>query len=399
MSWGIYRLKRPGFSPARIIAAALATVGLCSAFTSPHATAADEPRGRAVAYSNDQVPAGPWSIHIIKVDRSNPEYELHTMLADGEVSGMTTLTEQVKALPAELGRPIAAINGDFYHTSPKPYYGDPQGVQILRGELVSGPTDHACFWIDAEGKPRTGVVQPLFRMTWVDETTTPFGLNEDRPADGAVLYTPAMGRSTGTKAGGREVVLEAVEKDSWLPLRIGAKLRARVQDIRDAGDTPLKPGIMVLSMGPQLIVDAPAIKVGDVVEVSTATTPDLKGARLALGGGPRLISDGRQVNGWKSPNQRHPRTALGWNDQYLFLVLVDGRQPGLSVGMSYQELADYFLKLGCTHAINLDGGGSASMWAFGSVVSKPSEGQERPIANGLVLVKKAKVQAAGAEQK
>jgi exopolysaccharide biosynthesis protein len=65
--------------------------------------------------------------------------------------------------------------------------------------------------------------------------------------------------------------------------------------------------------------------------------------------------------------------------------------------MSFQEMADYFLKLGCTHAINLDGGGSASMWAFGHVVNSPSEGQERPIANGLVLVKKPKAQAAEGE--
>lgn len=354
---------------------------------------------RAVSYVNDKVAEGPWSVHLVKIDRSNPEYELHTMLANDAVSGMATLSDQVKALPAELGRPIAAINGDFYYTSPKAYYGDPQGLQILRGELISGPTDHACFWIDAEGKLRTGVVQPLFRAAWQDETTTLFGLNENRPNDGAVLYTPAMGASTGTKAGGREFVLEAVEKESWLPLRIGTKVRARVKEIRDAGDSPLKPGIMVLSLGPELIVDAPVVKIGDVVQLSTATTPDLTGARVAIGGGPRLISDGKLVNGWKSPNQRHPRTALGWNDDYLYLMLVDGRQPGVSVGMSFQEMADYFLKLGCTHAINLDGGGSASMWAFGHIVNQPSEGQERPIANGVVLIKKPKAHGDAVEEK
>ena len=370
----------------------------CAVFAPSVMHGAEERRNvRAVSYVNDKVPEGPWSVHLVKIDRSNPEYELHTMLANDAVPGMATLSDQVKALPAELGRPIAAINGDFYYTSPKAYYGDPQGLQILRGELVSGPTDHACFWIDAEGKPRTGVVQPLFRAAWQDETTTLFGLNENRPDDDAVLYTPAMGASTGTKSGGREFVLEAVEKESWLPLRIGTKLRARVQEIRDAGDTPLKPGTMVMSLGPQLIVDAPVVKVGDVVQLSMATTPDLTGARVAIGGGPRLISDGKQVNGWKSPNQRHPRTALGWNNDYLYLMLVDGRQPGVSVGMSFQEMADYFLKLGCTHAINLDGGGSASMWAFGHVVSKPSEGQERPIANGVVLIKKPKAQAEGVE--
>jgi exopolysaccharide biosynthesis protein len=345
---------------------------------------------KAVSYQNDKLPEGPWSVHVMKIDRTNSDYEIHTVLANGTVQGMTTLSDQVKALRPALGRPIAAINGDFYHTSPKAYYGDPQGLQICDGELISGPTDHPCFWIDVGGKPQTALVQSLFRVTWPGGSTTPFGLNEDRPGDGAVLYTPMMGQSTGTKSGGREIILEAVDKQAWLPLQIGAKVQGKVVEIRDAGDTSLKPGTMVISLGPQLMVDAPILKPGDLVQISTATTPDLAGSQTAIGGGPRLVADGKVVEGWKSPNQRHPRTAIGWNDQYLYFVLVDGRQPGLSVGMSYVELAAYFKKLGCTYALNLDGGGSASMWVFGHVVSSPSEGQERPVANGLVLVKKPK---------
>jgi exopolysaccharide biosynthesis protein len=102
------------------------------------------------------------------------------------------------------------------------------------------------------------------------------------------------------------------------------------------------------------------------------------------------LVDGKPVDRWTSPNVRHPRTAIGWNDSHLYLMLVDGRQPGLSVGMSFQEMANYFIKLGCKHAVNLDGGGSASMWVLGQTVSSPSEGRERPIANGLVVVKKPK---------
>ena len=370
----------------------LALVLVFSAGSAGSAGAAQEEShaGKAVSYQNDRLPEGPWSVHVVKIDRTNSDYELHTMLASGTVQGMTTLSDQVKALRPTLGRPIAAINGDFYHTTPKAYNGDPQGLQICDGELISGPTDHPCLWIDSAGRPQTAVVQSLFRVTWPGGSTTPFGLNEDRPGDGAVLYTPTMGPSTGTKSGGREIVLEAVDKQSWLPLRIGAKVQGKVIEIREAGDTPLKPGTMVISLGPQLLVDAPTLKPGDLVQISTATAPDLSGCHTAIGGGPRLLSDGKVVEGWKSPNQRHPRTAVGWNDHYLYFVLVDGRQPGLSVGMSYVELAAYFQKLGCTHALNLDGGGSASMWVFGNVVNSPSEGQERPVANGLVLVKKPK---------
>ncbi len=344
---------------------------------------------KAFSYVNDKLPQGPWSVHILKMDRRSPEYEIHSMLAGGAVSGMVTLTDQVKAVPAELGRPVGAVNGDFYVTSPRFYSGDPQGLQIVDGELVSGPdVEFPCFWTDAQGRPNTGIVQPAFRVTWKHDTTTVLGLNEERSDDTAVLYTPRMGPSTGTKTGGREIVIEAVETNAWLPLHIGRKVIGRVRAIRDAGDTPLTPDIMVISLGAKLLVDAPVVDVGDVIQISTATVPELAGCKTAIGGGPRLVVDGKPVGRWSSPHQRHPRTAIGWNDDSIFLLLVDGRQPGLSVGMSYTEMADYFIKLGCTHALNLDGGGSASMWLMGQTVNSPSEGRERPVANGLVIVKK-----------
>ena len=70
------------------------------------------------------------------------------------------------------------------------------------------------------------------------------------------------------------------------------------------------------------------------------------------------------------------------------MVEVDGRQLDDSVGMTFPELAAYMLKLGCTEAMNFDGGGSATMWAFGRVQNSPSEGQERPSPNSLIVVKK-----------
>jgi len=60
----------------------------------------------------------------------------------------------------------------------------------------------------------------------------------------------------------------------------------------------------------------------------------------------------------------------------------------LSVGMTFAELADYMVRLGCEEALNFDGGGSATLWVMGTVVNSPSEGQERPSANALVLVQK-----------
>jgi exopolysaccharide biosynthesis protein len=77
---------------------------------------------------------------------------------------------------------------------------------------------------------------------------------------------------------------------------------------------------------------------------------------------------------------------MGWNKTHYFLVEVDGRQK-ISAGMTFPELAAYMVKIGCEEAINLDGGGSATIWVYGSVMNSPSEGRERPAANGLVVVR------------
>ena len=86
--------------------------------------------------------------------------------------------------------------------------------------------------------------------------------------------------------------------------------------------------------------------------------------------------------------ERHPRTAIGWNAGNYFLVEVDGRQENLSVGMTLDELADYMARLGCEEAMNLDGGGSATLWFDGKVRNSPCDGKERPVANSLVFTRK-----------
>src|SRR5436190_20831912 len=91
---------------------------------------------RGFTYQNDRIESFPWSIHIGKLDRANKDYELHTVLAKNTIVGLNTLSEQIKELPPEWGRPIAAINGDFYRIEKGPYQGDPKGLQIMQGELL-----------------------------------------------------------------------------------------------------------------------------------------------------------------------------------------------------------------------------------------------------------------------
>lgn len=117
---------------------------------------------RAFSYQNDKLPEGPWSIHLIKIERGNPDYELHSMLANGAVTGMTTLSDQVKALPASMGRPMAAINGDFYSSSPKAYNGDPQEFRFSKANSSAALRSTRVFGSTRQVSPRPGSFSPGF---------------------------------------------------------------------------------------------------------------------------------------------------------------------------------------------------------------------------------------------
>ena len=171
-----------------------------------------------------------------------------------------------------------------------------------------------------------------------------------------------------------------------MPLRAGEEFTGVVREVRDAGNTRIAKETMILSIGPKLIKGIPKLKAGEKIKISMETTPSLRDVPTAISGGPALVRDAEVVVGWSAI--RHPRTAMGWNKDYIFLVQVDGRQSGFSVGMTYSELAEYMVKLGCDEALNLDGGGSATFWMLGQVMNSPSLGKERGIANGLLLVQK-----------
>ena len=130
----------------------------------------------------------------------------------------------------------------------------------------------------------------------------------------------------------------------------------------------------------------PGIAPGTVLTLHLATAPDLTGVTTAVGGRPILLDSRRVCPSGRQPLPRHPRTALGWNDDQFILAVVDGRQEDLSAGMTYPELASLMRRLGCEYALNLDGGGSSTLWLDGHVMNSPSDGRERPVANSLVVV-------------
>jgi hypothetical protein len=89
--------------------------------------------------------------------------------------------------------------------------------------------------------------------------------------------------------------------------------------------------------------------------------PHPQSAREGAAGFKMVLRDGKILE--TEDGVRHPRTAVGLDEDsnILHMVVVDGRQDGLSEGVSTHELAAHMRELGCDHALNLDGGGSSIM--------------------------------------
>ncbi|MEW6159319.1 MAG: phosphodiester glycosidase family protein [Verrucomicrobiota bacterium] len=352
--------------------------------------ASDEPD---LVYKNDRQPRGPWSIHIVRVRWRNPDFRIQSVHANNSAVGLSRLSDQVLLLNNATNEVVAGINGDFYDRR-SINAGDPRGLQIVEGELISAPSGGASFWIDETGAPQATNTFPLLQVHWPDATDSAFGLNGTREANGIELYTPTYGSSTRTHRG-RELILERNGDGPWLPLRAGRRYEARIREVHLTGNAPIAPDTMVLSIGPALARTGTNLKPGAELVLSTGTVPSLREARAALSGGPILVRGGRRQRiqvpdsyayEFRSMRERHPRSAVGWNDEFFFLVQVDGRRFD-SIGMTLTELAAYLVDMGCKEAINLDGGGSATLWYQGRVRNEPCDERERPVANAVLISK------------
>jgi len=127
----------------------------------------------------------------------------------------------------------------------------------------------------------------------------------------------------------------------------------------------------------------------------TTVSPDMDLSRVftAVAGSAIIVQKGENtgtVNQLNKAAYANPRTAVGVSKdgRYLYLVVIDGRKPGYSMGTSNSETAEVMIALGAYTALNLDGGGSTTMVKSdeqGNVetVNHPSGGAERFDASAL----------------
>lgn len=114
--------------------------------------------------------------------------------------------------------------------------------------------------------------------------------------------------------------------------------------------------------------------------------------------GPSLMKNGKAITNFDnvkidnnvgngSIQNSNPRTGIGIISPYHYVfVVVDGRSPGYSKGMTLNEFSKLFEDLGCTDAYNLDGGGSSTMYFNGRVVNNPlGKNKEREVSDIIYI--------------
>ncbi len=334
---------------------------------------------------------GPYLINVLTVDLTQPTIHLEAEKGKDALFQGEKVEEMAAREIYEGHRVIAAVNADFYKGNFRPV-----GLFVDEGMIFTEPhPNRAAFLVDRNGEP---YIHTVSMSTVVKTASGEISVDAINPTehspDTVELYTPPFGSSTGTDADRTEVEMEMLGKE-FIP---NMPCQARIVAVREnQGNSPLAPGRLVLSGSGtgKTIIEQYCVP-GDVVTL-LASIPQVPGpVVMAVGGTPRLLSNGKvdinieeeRINR-NFATDKHPRTAVGFDKAKttLYLVAVDGRQPLVSIGINLYSLAEYLRELGADEAINLDGGGSTTMWIRGEVTNKPSDrGGSRTVSNSILVI-------------
>lgn len=361
-------------------------LGCLVAATACAQNAWEKPIAPGLVYRQEVNAAIPRIVHALRFSLRSPAVKAVPELASGKtmtsdtMKGRATVTDMVKANAA-----LGGINGDFF-----PWTGDPLGLMVREGKLISeasnlrasmgwGPDDAAATIARFEGV----VANDAGLKLKLDGVNRQVGPNE------VVLNTPLVGVSVAA-----EPTLIAVLRPETPSLAPSTIVEATVDYLLpDTSKTEVKPGVWYLVGCGNKVEEIAKLRKGQTLRISVKTQGfDWSKVESVVGGGPILVKDGKvavdgDAEGFKADftAKRHPRTAVGvTSDGDMWFVVVDGRQE-TSDGMTLDELATLMAGLGCRDAVNLDGGGSSAMNLFGATMNRPSDGKERPVANGVVF--------------
>ncbi len=321
-----------------------------------------------------------WMIHVLLLDPRRTTCRLGRALDNG------VGIETTRSIAARHGA-LAAVNGGYYRTTGI-YRGEPAGLLSLSGKVLSEPyRKRPALAVKEDG---AGIRIHFGHFDFTAEVLVEGGerrlingINRPRLDDELILYTPEFHSTTLTNAYG----IEAVIIDGVVTSRrdgVGSQSIPRSGCILSANGRAQEWASRHLHPGARL-----EIRTEMAAEPPLTFDPDfiLGGGPILLRGGMPAAADDPGLYAEDFRRNRHPRTAIGVRkDGGLVIVAVDGRQPGLSDGMTIDEIASLMAELGCVEALNLDGGGSTTMVIKNKVVNSPSDPTgERSVGNALLF--------------
>ncbi len=359
--------------------AALATALLVSAAFGAVALKAPvyEAIAPGVAYARVEDDSPPLVFHVVKVDLRKRKDGTTIGLEAIKGKGGQTVAEIANALVKEHKPLLVAINGDFFERDGANVL--PWGIHAHEGTLQHSPTGKSAFMLDAQGKPLIG--NPALKIAAkfpasAGGVRTILAVNRARTPgeDGMFLYTAAWGPTLAEFQGGAVVVL------SGGALELGKTVKCTVEEIRSSSTpTAIAADGMLLTCRNKEIETFRRLGVKAEVQIKAEVTPAVS---EAIGGGPRIVRAGKPSVEFKDENfprlqvttlnnQEHPRSAVGYNQSrtVLILLIVEGRTAA-SNGVTMSALAQLMVLLGASDAMNLDGGGSATLYVAGRMVTQ-----------------------------
>jgi hypothetical protein len=348
------------------------------------------------------------TIYQIEWNRKSGFIDWLPISSRGKVDRLETVGNMVSEFVSADNRPIiAAINGDFFS-----YTGTPSGLQMVDQEIITSPlkTKALLAQLQSGGHVFRENVEMKAKLDTKDgeEPLMLDAINRPRDArrqDVAVLYNWRFGQSTRSLEGGTGVVIRTgSEGDFRDRLTAGNVLKGAVESIGPSSDLPIERGFLVLTAyGTKAEWIRRHLKAGMEVTLSIQyeglqDSSQVISANSTLG--MMLLRDGKInesiLDFSQSQNlDRHPRTIAASNGEKLVFLVIDGRQPGHSDGMSLAECASYLQSIGMRDAMNLDGGGSSTCYARRpgerqpELLNNPSDGFERGIGNAVLIVNNA----------
>jgi len=317
---------------------------------------------------------GPLFSLALLFDPQKSKRSIFLALAQDQLLERETLSSLARRKGALFG-----INAGFFTPD-----GIPIGLLMIDGKILREPQEG---WFVCGFTPQNEMVigEVVFKAEVITSKGYSFpvsGINRKNRGEELVLYTPEFGPQTPEQKG-----VECIVRSKRI-FRIGTT----------QGKTSIEPDTIVLQgqgRGASWMLEN--LKPGEEINLKITLAPRSgdpeiwKKVNFMISGGPLLFREGR-----KGPfgdfrqeivEKEHPRTVIGKTSrgEILFLV-VDGRNPRHSQGLTINQLVNFLEKYQVTDALNLDGGGSVAFYLQGKVLNFPSDPTgERKISTALLL--------------